>query len=72
MKIWERVLYKRLKHVKVDENQFGFMAGNSTARAIFIIRQLQEKYLEMKKKLYHLWTWKKLLIRYLDGQMGFM
>ena len=51
MKTWERVFYKRLKHVtKIDENQFGFIAGKSTTGAIFIIRQLQEKYLENKKK----------------------
>ena len=57
MKIWERVLYKRLKHVtKVDENQFGFMAGKSTTGAIFIIRQLQEKYIEKKKKLYQIFV----------------
>ena len=38
IKIWEKVLYERLKHVtKVDENQFGFMAGKSTTGAIFII-----------------------------------
>ena len=55
MKILETVLYERLKHVtKVDENQFGFMAGKSTIVAIFIIRQLQVKYLEKKKKLYHI------------------
>ena len=55
MKIWERVLYERLKHVaKVDENLFGFMAGKSTTVAILIIQQLQDKYLEKKKKLYHI------------------
>ena len=66
MTIWERVLYERLKHVtKVDENQFGFMAGKSTIGAIFIIRQLQEKYLETKRSCAtYLWTWKKLSIRY--------
>ena len=30
------------------------MAGNSITGAIFIIRQLQEKYLEKKKKLFHI------------------
>ena len=34
MKICERLLYERLKHVmKVDENQFGFMAVKSTTGA---------------------------------------
>ena len=57
MKNWERILYERLKHVtKVDENQFGFMAGKSKTGAIFIIRQLHEKYLEKKKKLYQIFV----------------
>ena len=44
MKIWKRVLYERLEYVtKVDENQFGFIAGKSSTGAIFIIKQLQEK-----------------------------
>ena len=30
------------------------MAGKCTTGAIFIIQQLQEKYLEKKKKLYHI------------------
>ena len=32
--------------------QFGFMAGKSTTDAIFIVRQLQEKYLARNKKLW--------------------
>ena len=57
MKIWERVLCERLKCVtEVDENQFGFIAGRSTMGAIFVIRQLQEKYLEKKQKLYHIFV----------------
>ena len=32
------------------------MAGKSTAGATFIIWQLQEKYLEKKKKLYHIFV----------------
>ena len=58
MKIWERVLYKRLNHVTmVDENQFGFMAAKSTSGTIFLIRQMQEKYLEKKKNLYHIFVY---------------
>ena len=57
MKVWERVLNERLKQVtNVGENQFGFRVGKSTAGAIFIVRQLQEKYLEKKKKLYHIFV----------------
>ena len=32
--------------------QFGFMAGKSTTNAIFIVRQLQEKYLARKKEFW--------------------
>ena len=55
MKVWERVLNERLKQVtNVGENQYGFRVGKSTAGSIFIVRQSQEKYLEKKKKLYHI------------------
>ena len=37
--------------VKVDEMQFGFMPGKGTIDAVFILRLLQEEYLD-KKKLY--------------------
>ena len=35
----------------VGKNQFGFRMGKLTAGDIFIVRQLQEKYLEKRKKL---------------------
>ena len=38
--------------MKIDEMQFGFMPGKSTTEAIFMVRQLQEKYLANHKKLY--------------------
>ena len=40
------------KIVKIDDMQFGFMAGRSTTDAIFIVRQLQEKYLARNKELW--------------------
>jgi hypothetical protein len=40
------------KIVKIDDMQFGFMAGKGTTNAIFIVRQLQEKYLSKKKDLW--------------------
>ena len=32
--------------------QFGFMPGRGTTDAIFLVKQLQEKYLGKKKNLY--------------------
>ena len=53
MKVFERVLEKRIrKIVKIDEMQFGFMPGRGTTDAIFVVRQLQEKYRGSRKKLY--------------------
>ena len=53
MKVLKRVIEGRLrKIVKIDDMQFGFMAGRSTTDAIFIVRQLQEKYLARNKELW--------------------
>ena len=53
MKIMEHVLNAIIRQIVViDEMQFGFMTGRSTTDAIFILRQLQEKYLGKKKNLY--------------------
>ena len=55
MKVWERVLYNMLiKIVKIDDCQFGFMHGRSTTEAIYIARQLQEKFGE--KRPYHVFV----------------
>ena len=44
---------KRLrKMVEIREEQYGFVAGKGTTDVIFILRQLQEKYLENDKELY--------------------
>ena len=53
MKTFERVIEARQrKKVDIDDMQFGFRAGKSTTNEIFIVRQLQEKYLEKKKELW--------------------
>ena len=53
MKVLERVIEGRVrKIVKIDDMQFGFMAGWSTTDAIFIVRQLQEKYLAKNNELW--------------------
>jgi len=53
MKQWERVIEHRLRgmtHITV--NQFGFMPGRSTIEAIFLLRQVMERYMEQKKNLH--------------------
>ena len=47
MKLWERVIEPRLRAItRVSMNQFGFMPGRSTMEAIFVIRQVMERYRE--------------------------
>ncbi|VAH62621.1 unnamed protein product [Triticum turgidum subsp. durum] len=49
MKLWERVIEHRLRRMtSVTKNQFGFMPGRSTMEAIFLVRQLMERYREQK------------------------
>ena len=38
--------------VSIDDSQFGFVPGRGTTDAIFVVRQLQEKYLAVNKRLY--------------------
>ena len=52
-KILERILESLIREVvDIDAMQFGFMPGRGTTDAIFIARQLQEKYLNKGKHLY--------------------
>ena len=53
MKILERIvdgLIRRL--VSIDDSQFGFVQGRGTTDTVFVVRQLQEKYLAANKRLY--------------------
>ena len=53
MTVVEHVFEKRLrKMVEIREEQYGSVSGKGTIDAIFILRQLQEKYLENDKELY--------------------
>ena len=54
MKILEKVLERRLRQiVELDEIQFGFTPGRATTDAIFIFRQMQEKFRAKKRPLYY-------------------
>ena len=54
MKVLERVLERRLRmKINIDDMQFGFMSGKGTVDAIFIVRQLQEKFMEKRKDLFY-------------------
>jgi hypothetical protein len=53
MKVFERVIEKRLRNVvQIDDMQCGFRPGKGTTDAIFVVRQLQEKYLDKKRELW--------------------
>src|SRR5271155_4952879 len=53
MKAFERVIEARVRRsVVIDDMQFGFSPGQGTTDAIFIVRQLQEKYLAVKGELW--------------------
>ena len=50
MKLWERVIEHRLRAItRISMNQFGFMPERSTMEAIFLIRQVMERYREKKE-----------------------
>ena len=52
-KLWERVIEQRLRGTtQISTNQFGFMPGRSTTEAIFLIRQVMERFREQKKDLH--------------------
>jgi hypothetical protein len=53
MKLCERVIKHRLRGIThITMNQFGFMPGRSTMEAIFLIRQVIERYKEQKKDMH--------------------
>ena len=53
VKVTERIADNLIRQVvTIDESQFGFVPGRDTTDAIFVIRQLKEKYLTVSKHIY--------------------
>ena len=53
MKVVERIFeYRIWQQVEINDMQFGFMKGKGTTDAIFIVRQMQEKFRAKGKKFY--------------------
>ena len=53
MKVIERIANSLIRQVlTIDDSQFGFVSGRETTGAIFVICQLQEKYLTVDKQIY--------------------
>ena len=52
MKVLDRIVDRLRQFVSIDDSQFGFAPGRRTTDAIFVEKQLQEKYLAANKRLY--------------------
>ena len=53
MKVLERIVDGLIRQlVSIDDSKFGFVRCRGTTDAIFVLRQLQEKYLAASKRLY--------------------
>ncbi len=53
MKLWGKT-GEKVERVKIEDIQFGFQQDRSTTDAIFVVRELQERYeYKEKKKMYH-------------------
>ena len=51
MKVLERIVDGLIRQVvSIDDSQFGFVPGRGTTDAIFVVRQLQEKYLSANNR----------------------
>ena len=71
MKLWERVIEHRLRAIMwVSMNQFDLMPRRSTMEAIFLIRQVMERYREKKDLHMVLLTWRRLMIKYQEILCG--
>ena len=53
MKVLERIVDSLIRQLlSIDDSPFGYVPGRGTTDAIFVVRQLQEKYLAANKGLY--------------------
>ena len=53
MKVLERIVDGLIRQVvSIDNSHFGFVPGRGATDAIFVIRQVQKKYLVANKRLY--------------------
>ena len=53
MKVLERILDGLIRLlVSIDDSQFGFVPGRCTTDEIFVVRQLQIKFLAANKRFY--------------------
>ena len=52
VKILERIVDDLIRHVSIHDSQFDFVPGRGTTDAMFVVRQVQGKYLAANKRLY--------------------
>jgi len=56
MKVVKKVFERGIRQqIETDDMQFGFMKGKGMIDAIFVIKQMQQKFWVKSKKLLDLW-----------------
>ena len=73
MKAFERVLVLKRKMrnlISLDDMQFGLRPGRGTTDEIFIVRQIQEKFLAQKKDLWMAFVDLKKALRQSSSRRG--